>query len=451
MRRLLDFWFDQRGNTAMIFGLALVPLIALGGGAVDFAQRARVKSTLQSASDTAALAAARLIQNGFLKRDSDWDDEDWNALRAQAEDIAAKIVAASLANLGGAATPDIDIQVTEADVSVSARFDTKTAFLGVIGMNTLPAATYAKVNVPDPILVEISLALDYSLSMNQNSKYQRMTTAARDFIAKIDAERGDRTKVGIVPFSEFVYAEVSDADVRLPEVQGSGAWDGGTTSDGDVDWTGGTDPADPEVVVGSSAKCLLNRDYPYSITNGTPSGLVASRWRQADPDTPRCQAYKNGGLQARDLTGDFAGLSNALANMRPVGWTNIALATEMGWHMLSSNEPFETARDSSDPYVRKILVVLTDGVQTISATGPGGVSSIEEANRTTAELCENVKADAIAVYTIAYDVDDTSVYDLLSNCASSPSAYFELHDSSGIGAVFEEIYAQIVESAWLSR
>jgi hypothetical protein len=83
--------------------------------------------------------------------------------------------------------------------------------------------------------------------------------------------------------------------------------------------------------------------------------------------------------------------------------------------------------------------------------GPTGDVSIDGANRTTAELCENVKASGVKVFTIAYDVDNTDVYDLLSGCASDADSYFEVHDSSGISGVFQEIYDQIVESAWLSR
>ena len=30
MRRLLNFWRDQRGNTAIIFGLAVIPLVIAG-------------------------------------------------------------------------------------------------------------------------------------------------------------------------------------------------------------------------------------------------------------------------------------------------------------------------------------------------------------------------------------------------------------------------------------
>ncbi len=442
MRRLFGFLRDQRGNTAIIFGLAIVPLIALGGGAVDFAQRAKIHGEMQSASDTAALAAARLVQEGLLKR-----QDDWETLKAQAVTLAQNFVTASLTNLSEENPPTIDIQVSQESITIAAHYDMKTAFLGVIGTNTLPAATLAEVAVPDPILVEIALVLDYSLSMHQNSKYQRMTTAARDFIAKVEKNRGDRTKIGIIPFSEFVYADMSDSYVRAPDTGGGHVWDGGSTYDGSSMWGGGgTAPAG---VV--SAKCLVNRDYPYAATNETPTGAMASKWRQADPDSARCKAYEDGGLKARDLTDDFTGLSNALAGMQPVGWTNISLAAEMGWHMLSPNEPFTTARPSTDPYLRKIMILLTDGVQTIEAMGPTGETSIDGANRTTGEVCENTKADNISLYTIAYDVDDTSVYDLMSACASGPESYFEVHDSSGIGAVFNAIFDQIAESAWLSR
>jgi Flp pilus assembly protein TadG len=444
VRRLLNLWRDTGGNTAIIFGLAAIPLLALGGGAVDFAARARVRGEMQSAGDTAALAAARQVQDAQLKRDSTWS-ENWIQLQHKAEQTARNLLAAGIKGTEG--SPHFDVSINEEAVIIHAHYDMKTSFLGVIGMNTLAANTLSEVRLPDSTLVEISLVLDYSLSMNQNNKYQRMTAAARDFITKVGNERGERTKIGIVPFSEFVYADVANSDARAPDTSGTNKWDGGSSQDGG--WSGGSDPDDPTAT--ASAKCLVNRDYPYSVTNDTPLGAIGSKWQQADPDGSRCRSYESGGLKARDLTSDFAGLGYALSGMHPVGWTNIALATEMGWHMLSPNEPFTTARDYSDPKLKKILILLTDGVQTIEAMGPTGEVSIDGANNTTEELCDNIKASGISVYTIAYDVDDTSVYSLLSGCASGPSSYFEVHDSSGIGDVFTAIFDQIAESAWLSK
>ena len=50
---------DQSGNVAMLFGLLLIPLVALIGLAVDFGRVYSVTSHTQAALDAAALAAGR--------------------------------------------------------------------------------------------------------------------------------------------------------------------------------------------------------------------------------------------------------------------------------------------------------------------------------------------------------------------------------------------------------
>ena len=422
MRRLLNFWRDQRGNTAIIFGLAIIPLLALGGGAVDFASRARVRGEIQSAADTASLAAARMVQTSQLKRDRDWE-QNWEQIRANAERMARNLLAAGIKGTQG--TPDFDIEISEEGVTIAAHYDMQTSFLGVIGMNTLPAKAFSEVNLPDPVIIEIAMVLDYSGSMNDNSKYSRMTSAAQEFIQKVSTDRGDRTKIGIVPFSEFVHATVPGGMIR-----GTPAGEANTLT----------------------TTCLLNRDYPHSAADSTPSSSIdASRWPQVALSDPRCQAYANGNLAVRDLTDDFTSLKDALGDMRPTGLTNLALASEMGFHMLAPNRPFETARDFSDDNLQKVLILLTDGMQTVSALGPSGEVSTTAADEVTAEVCENAKAEDIRIFTIAYDIGEERVRTLLSGCASGPAAYFEPAGVASIDDVFDEIYAQIAESAWLSK
>ena len=86
---------DQRGNTAIIFGLAIVPLIALGGGAVDLSHRAGVRMEMQNAADSAALAAARVLQAGEMAR-----GEDREALEERAEAAARSLFSAAMVNAG---------------------------------------------------------------------------------------------------------------------------------------------------------------------------------------------------------------------------------------------------------------------------------------------------------------------------------------------------------------
>jgi Mg-chelatase subunit ChlD len=164
----------------------------------------------------------------------------------------------------------------------------------------------------------------------------------------------------------------------------------------------------------------------------------------------KLQAHAAGGLLVRELTTDFEGLSAALGGMGPVGLTNIALAAEMGWHLLSPSQPFDTGRDAADPIVRKVMILLTDGVQTVNAKGPTGGFSTLEADGATAQLCQNAAAAGVRIFTIAYDIKDERVRTLLAGCAGKNGGYHEAQGDD-ISEVFDAIYAQISESVWLSR
>ena len=64
---LLDqFRRDQRGNLAVIFALACVPLISAIGCAIDYTEAVRIKSKLQSAADAAAVASISQQSSGWL-------------------------------------------------------------------------------------------------------------------------------------------------------------------------------------------------------------------------------------------------------------------------------------------------------------------------------------------------------------------------------------------------
>ncbi len=241
-----------------------------------------------------------------------------------------------------------------------------------------------------------------------------------------------------MPFSEYVYTPISTSYLRDT---GSGFHDHGDTGGTWGGWGGSTS--------GMVTTCLLNRDYPYSATDQAPSsGMPASQWVEGD-DT-KCNEYATKNLRVRDLTDDFDGLSSSLSTMQPLGLTNIALAMEIGWQLLTPEAPFDTARDFSDPNVQKIIILLTDGRQTVNASGPSGGTSTDDANETTAELCQNAKAEGIRIFSIAYDVDDAVVEGLLSGCASGAESYFNASVTE-VSSVFEQIYSQIAESVWLSR
>ena len=116
---------NESGNIAILFGLALVPLIGLGGGAVDFAHRANVRADLQTSSDAAALAVARSLQSSQLLP----GDEGWEEAKAKAIAIGNSMFDADFAVEGIEGRPDFIIDGTK--VRVDASVGVKTSFLGL--------------------------------------------------------------------------------------------------------------------------------------------------------------------------------------------------------------------------------------------------------------------------------------------------------------------------------
>jgi Flp pilus assembly protein TadG len=414
------FLADQRGNTAIIFAFAIAPLIALSGGAVDLSNRGNITTKMQNAADTAALAAARTVQAASGTERG--DEARWGKRKKDAESAPQDVFTAAAGTLSGLKVQPT-IKVTKDTVTVSALADVPTSFPRPDRHPEAEAAALAEVGIPEPAKVEIALVLDYSGSMRENDKYIRMTKAAQEFIGKIGQQRSEDTKIGIVPFSEFVYATVTGGDVRgIPS----------------------------NLAKSPMTVCLKNRDYPYSATADAPKGSVdGSRWPAADPAQAYCNQYGPNGLVARDLTSDFAGLQTALGQMQPIEKTNIALGTEIGWHMLSADAPFDQSSGSKD--TQKVLIVLTDGVQTVEASGPGGQFTTLAADETTAELCQNAKQADIRIFSIAYDITDPRVRTLLSNCASDIGSYHEPKEANDISGVFSKIFDDINETVFLRR
>ena len=67
VRRLLA---DQRGNAAVIFGFAVMPLVAATGLAVDTVLAYNAEGQLQKSLDAAGLAAGRAIEQANIEPDA---------------------------------------------------------------------------------------------------------------------------------------------------------------------------------------------------------------------------------------------------------------------------------------------------------------------------------------------------------------------------------------------
>jgi Flp pilus assembly protein TadG len=213
-------------------------------------------------------------------------------------------------------------------------------------------------------------------------------------------------------------------------------------------------------------------DGTYSSSNWKiPQGSI-TKYNGATPksgnNSSTGYAYgPNAGCQMQPLvrlTTNLASLKTTVNAMTAVGDTNIPMGLVWGWHTISPNAPFGDGASYGTAKLTKIVILMTDGQNENTPnsnnnasyySGDGyiwqnrlGITSGTTAQRQTAIdnrltlLCQNMKAQGIVIYTVRVEVTSGSST-VLQNCASQPSYFFNVTDSSNLNNVFQTIAGQI--------
>jgi Flp pilus assembly protein TadG len=152
--RLGPLRHDRRGNVAMIFGLALIPMIVAGGMGVDMARAYAVKVRLGGALDAAALAVAGTNPAQFSL--------------AQLQQRLQNYVTANFpaSAFGAVSSPTMAYQQNTDNnvINVSATATVPTIFMPIMGINSLTVTVSNQVTRGISGL-ELALVLDNTLSM----------------------------------------------------------------------------------------------------------------------------------------------------------------------------------------------------------------------------------------------------------------------------------------------
>lgn len=178
------------------------------------------------------------------------------------------------------------------------------------------------------------------------------------------------------------------------------------------------------------------------------------------------------------LTENYQSLRDAVDDMVATGNTNVPLGTMWGWHTLSPNAPFGDGRAYGADRLTKIIIIMTDGENVMGgANNPNdstysglgyiwqnrlGITSGSNSQRRTAmdnrldhptagveDMCGNMKAEGIEVYTVAVQVD-YAAQTMLRRCSNDEEHYFAVTSAAGIGPAFDRI-AGAIENLRISR
>lgn len=403
----------QSGATAVVFALSVVPLLMAGGLAIDYVRYSNAQTRLQASLDAAALAVAaagNLSNSERIAAGHATFDHDIERAGVAAGEITS------------------DFKFSGKTVEASASFDLPVGLMQIAGFSAMTVVATTEINIPEDRRAEIVLVLDYSGSMNDmlggQVKYVAMKNAAKKLISDLEVANPKKIKIGLVPFSHHVY-------VTLPAAYVKG-------QSGTGNWTG----------------CTQDRKYPYNLTDATPTTGGDTKWGQAQAKVHAgdgCAAYAPNHLTVALLTTDFAALKTQLDDMRPYAWTHIALGTEFGYQVLSPDAPFTEGASYGDKNTQKVMVLLTDGMQTEPGFGPG-VRNVNQGQKNLSSICENAKAQNITIMTVAYNIDDIETVNRLRNCTTDPAKnFFDIGSGNNVSAAFDEIRKQITASVYISR
>lgn len=443
------FGSDRSGGVAILFGLLVIVLVGFIGFAIDYTRSIRITMDAQYSLDAAALAAAR------AKSMNDGDpqqvaDQFFNSNFVVKNDTQSYSVATV-----------IDEGERQIKVSVAAKM--RTYFARVVGFNEFDINLRA-ISTYGVTASELVLVLDNTGSM-AGAKLQALKSAATGLVDTIyDVPNADDSvRIGIVPFAQYVkvgmeYRNASWIDVP-PDSSSTtykcwNTYPNATSSNCQTTTSSCLKDGMPSTC--TSTKCDWNYGEPVEKCGDVTStqkwyGCVGSRSYPNDVQTGNDFSKRVPGLmnvgcnsQLTRLTNSKSALVSKINAMTATSDTFIQPGIIWGWRVLDWNAPFSDGVDPQSTQVRKFMVVMTDGINTKSPTYPthNGASAVQ-ANSLTKETCQNVKDKGVVVYTVAFEVTEASVVDVLKSCASGPDYYYQAADASALSDSFKKIAESI--------
>lgn len=444
-KTIARFASETNGSLVAMFALVSTTVFAIAALGIDYMQLVRTRGALQQSLDNATVAA------GIDKAQFDRDPAI----------TLASYFSTNWKGKYGTDTPTTTVDANEAErVAASAAVNFPTTFAGVLGFRTIPITVTSEARFGMG-QTEVALAVDNTGSMS-GSKLTNLIDSAKLMIDEAYAlpAAADKIKFGIVPFGQYVNVGMTYRNASWMQV------DNDSTTN--VCWQ--------ESQITSTSNC---RTVPYTYyvdgvrfdtttqtcdyTYGPPetkcgpqtttwNGCVGSLEPPKDMSVVADNSSRVPGLMNRWCNSPLLRLTNNQAAIRAkidefvaTGDTYLPSGLLWGWRVLSPTEPFADGAPTIGPArARKVLVLMTDGVNTLSANAPyHEFSDRPTSDALTANLCAAIKGASIEIFTVAYEVTDNAVKDLLKNCASSPPLFFDATNATELKDAFKKMGAAL--------
>lgn len=388
---------DESGTTMILFGLLLVPILFATAIAVDTARAYRTAEYVKNSLDAASLATAKILRLE-APSDSSLFETAENFFKSNMQQRG--IVGISVSNFNMTSN-----RITN-EIMLTVKAHVPTTFGRLLNLDSFdfPASSKAVYDTKD---VELAMMLDVSGSM-WGSKIEDLKASAKDLVGVImdGNSNGAKNRIGIAPYSSSVNAGAyaasatgnsSSGNTCVSERPGANAYKDDDPTKGNLGKKATWCP-DADVVPLTDNRTLLHTKIDAFVADGSTAGHLGIAW----------------------------------------AWYIVSPNWASFWPSESIPKPYH------DPETLKAVIVMTDGEFNRSYENANG-NSQSQADK----LCKNMKEAGVTVFSVAFDAPEAAK-DLLSNCASSPSHYFDATDGAALRLTFQTI-AQRLTALRLSQ
>jgi Flp pilus assembly protein TadG len=434
------------GNIAILFGIAVIPIISFVGAAVDYTRAVAARSSMQAALDSTALMLGKDLTEGTITTSqiSTKADAYFKALYTNQEAKSVTITATYTQNSGNGST-----------ILINGSGNIETGFMRVVGFPKMDFNT-SSTSAWGNVRMRVAMVLDVTGSMSSSGKMGAMQTAAKSLVDQLSllAKNPGDVYISMVPFAKDVNLGTSYMDETWID------WDLWTSQNP----TWGTCSQASKTTKNSCLSaskiwtpdktkwtgCVTDRTKDYDTNNTTPTStnaptmVVAEEYVAKDWNGNVTEQYCKTGNSPYvgkivPLSYDWSAIKTAIGNLQPTGNTNQGIGLAWGWLTLGVGvAPFNApAKDTTNYTYKEAIVLLSDGLNTQNRYS----TSASEIDARQKILCANAKTppNNITIYTVQVDTGGDGQSAVLKECASGSDKYFHITDPSQTLSVFNSI------------
>lgn len=500
---------DGQGNVSILFALMLMTLLTFVGGAIDYGLYVNAKRETSDALDSAVLAGAQVLLVGGTEEEAKAAADRFyevnvvgrypvvnDTVNFEVTDSNTIVSARGNAEIETNLLGLIGIETLPLLTDPGAGFS-RAQIVGGGGSN---------MEVAVMLDMSGSMCADGLGPCSSSNKLDALKSATRELIDTVvtDDQSTYTSRLALVPFSSNVrLAPDGQAGPYMKKVTNleptwSGwveqcAKSGGTISgSGETASKGGC--AQYEAVQVNNWKvrpCVTERFYEngqvFGATDASPrqgywlNGYKGSRFplaidssdtafttstgtSKSDPLVATHKNYVAGGKcqsmpdpnVVEPLSSDKSTLLSRLNSYEAYGETAGALAVSFAWYAISPNwssiwpsdsEPapysdLALRQSNGQPALRKVAILLSDGVFNWLHGEKADQQTVSDHAK---QVCANMKAAGIEVFTVGYDLDSLSstekaiALDTLKSCGNDLDHFYETLDEAGLKGAFRDI------------